>query len=534
MRREKRHQVVIVGGGPVGVALAVELGLRGVTCALVESRTGLQQIPKGQNLTQRTLEHFYFWGVVDEMRAARMMPPGYPIGEVTAYGNLMSDYWHAPPGREIVRPYYFQDNDRLPQYRVEAVLRRKLDTLKSVESRFGWTAKAIDQRDDGVRVAIVEEGGAEREVLEADYVVGCDGGNSLVRTQAGISRGGTDFGQLMVLAVFRSRALHDGLKRFPERSTYRVMRPELKGYWQFFGRIDVGEGWFFHAPVPANSAEAGFDFRGLMHQAAGFEFQCEFDHVGFWDLRVAVAENYQAGRVFIAGDAAHSHPPYGGFGLNNGLEDAANLGWKLAATLQGWGSDALLQSYGEERRAIFKETAEDFIAARIAKDAAFLTRYDPARDREEFERAWKAQTDATARVQSYEPNYEGSPVVAGPPHGKCSAHGTHMFKARAGHHLAPQPLSTGRNVFEELGTGFTLLALNANEDAGDVTVASFEEAARSLGVPLKVVRDTYRGELERYESRLILVRPDQYVAWSGDSPPGDVRALVGKAIGRFR
>src|SRR5688500_1339928 len=169
MRQEQQHQVVIVGGGPVGVALAVELGLRGVTCALVESRTGLQHIPKGQNLTQRTLEHFYFWGVVDEMRAARMMPPGYPIGEVTAYGNLMSEYWHAPPGREIVRPYYSQDNERLPQYRVEAVLRRKLATLKGVESRLGWTARAVAQDDDGVRVAIVEEGGAERAVLEADY-----------------------------------------------------------------------------------------------------------------------------------------------------------------------------------------------------------------------------------------------------------------------------------------------------------------------------------------------------------------------------
>ena len=541
MRQEKRHQVVIVGGGPVGVALAVELGLRGVSCALVESRTGLQQIPKGQNLTQRTLEHFYFWGVVDEMRAARMMPPGYPIGEVTAYGNLMSEYWHAPPGREIVRPYYFQDNERLPQYRVEEVLRRKMAALKSVESRLGWTAKAVDQGDEGVRVAIVEEGGSGHAVLEADYLVGCDGGNSLVRTQAGIERGGTDFEQRMVLAVFRSRALHAGLKRFPDRSTYRVMRPELKGYWQFFGRIDVGEGWFFHAPVPANavahSANEGFDFRALMHEAAGFEFACELDHVGFWDLRVAVAENYQVGRVFIAGDAAHSHPPYGGFGLNNGLEDAANLGWKLAATLQGWGSDALLHSYGEERRAIFKETAEDFIAARIAKDAAFLARYDPRRDREEFERAWKAQTDATSRVQGYEPNYEGSPIVAGPPHGKCSAHGTHMFKARAGHHLAPQPLSTGRNVFEELGTGFTLLALNAHEDANedgdDGIVESFEQAARSLGMPLKAVRNTCRGELKRYESRLILVRPDQFVAWSGDTPPGDVRALMSRAIGRL-
>ena len=102
---------------------------------------------------------------------------------------------------------------------------------------------------------------------------------------------------------------------------------------------------------------------------------------------------------------------------------------------------------------------EDFIASRIRKDAEFLARYDPRRDREEFERAWKAQTDATSRVQSYEPNYEGSPVIAGPPGGKSSAHGTHMFKARAGHHLAPQPLSTGRNIFEELGADFTLIAL---------------------------------------------------------------------------
>src|SRR5688572_9653270 len=213
-----RHQVIIVGGGPVGVALAVELGLRGISCALVESRRGLQQIPKGQNLTQRTLEHFYFWGVVDEIRAARLMPPGYPIGELTAYGSLMSDYWDAPAGREIVRPYYFQANERLPQYCVEEVLRRRMSSLAGVESRFGWTAQTVEQDARGVRVAIVEEAGPGRAVLEADYLVGCDGGHSLVRAQAGIERGGTDFDQVMVLTVFRSRAFHEGLKRFPDRS----------------------------------------------------------------------------------------------------------------------------------------------------------------------------------------------------------------------------------------------------------------------------------------------------------------------------
>ncbi|HVA16001.1 MAG TPA: FAD-dependent monooxygenase [Stellaceae bacterium] len=525
---DKRYQVVIIGGGPVGVALAVNLGLRGISCALIERRAGLSNIPKGQNLSPRTLEHFYFWGIVDALRAERLMPRPYPISGITAYGSLMSDYWFAPPQREIVRPYYFQDVERLPQYLTEKVLRAKLATLPNVDSRFAWTAQTIEQDDRGVRVAIAEQGGSGRETLEADYVVGCDGARSLTREQIGIERGGADFEQLMVLAVFRSRELHEGLKRFPGRSTYNVLRPELKGYWQFFGRIDVGEGWFFHSPVPAGTTPDNYDFKGLIQNVAGFPFACEFDHVGFWDLRVAVAERYQVGRVFIAGDAAHSHPPYGGFGLNNGLEDVVNLGWKLVARLEGWGSDALLRSYSEERHPIFKETGEDFIAGRIEWDRQFLERYSPERNRAEFERAWSERENGISdRLTTYEPNYEGSSVVAGPANGKCTAHGTHSYAARAGHHLAPQPLSSGRNVFEELGAGFALLAF----DARDADVQAFEAAARAGNIPLKVVRDSFAGGREAYGARLILVRPDQYVVWIGDQAPPDARVLLSKVVG---
>jgi 2-polyprenyl-6-methoxyphenol hydroxylase-like FAD-dependent oxidoreductase len=133
----KRYQVVIIGGGPVGVALAVELGRRRVSCAMVERRREPQRIPKGQNLTQRSVEHFYFWGVLDALRAARILPPSYPMSGIVAYRDLNNDYWAAPPLREIVNPYYFQNNERLPQYQAEYVLRGRLKQLDNVEVRFG-------------------------------------------------------------------------------------------------------------------------------------------------------------------------------------------------------------------------------------------------------------------------------------------------------------------------------------------------------------------------------------------------------------
>ncbi len=523
-----KYQVIIVGGGPVGAGLAVDLGLRGISCAVVERRPGMHRIPKGQNLTQRTLEHFYFWDLIDEVRAARLMPKSSPIGEWVGYGHLDTPYWHAVEGRSVVGKYYFQANDRMPQYCMEQVLRDRILTLPSVETRFGWAAKDITQDDTGVRLTITSESGAE-ETLQAEYLVGCDGGHSIVREKAGIRRAGTAFDELMVLAVFRSKELHEWLQRYPERSTYRVMHPDLKGYWQFFGRIDVGEGWFFHAPVPADTTRENFDFHGFLQNIAGFEFAAEFDHVGFWDLRVEVAEQYRKGRIFIAGDAAHSHPPYGGYGINNGLEDIKNLGWKLAARLRGWGEETLLDSYDLERRPVFRDVGEDFIAARIHKDGRFFEQYDPSRDKAAFEQAWDSlKTEYTDRTFAYEPHYEGSPVVFGPPDGKCSAHGEHTFQARAGHHLPPLRLSSGENVYEQLGQGFTLLAFSADDN----DVAAFEQAASASAIPLEIVRDTQADGREQYGHRLVLVRPDQFVAWTGNSAPSDATAVLDRVVGK--
>ena len=526
----ERYQVVIVGGGPVGLGLAVDLGQRGISVALIEKNLAPIRIPKGQGLTARTMEHFHFWRVEEEIRASRLLPRSYPIGGLTAYGNLMSEYWYTQEGgagRGWGFEFFFGRNERLPQYITEEVLRNRLTGLPSVTPLFGWTAERVEQDDHGVRVFASEAGWSSPVELEAEYLVGCDGGRSIVRDMLSIDRAGADFDQRMVLAVFRSKELHEGLKRFPERTTYRVLKPELQGYWQFFGRVDVGEGWFFHAPVPRETNRSNFDFLGLLREAAGFEFDAEFDHVGFWDLRISVAERYQGSRTFIAGDAAHTHPPYGGYGLNTGLEDVTNLGWKLAAALNGWGGDALLASYTLERQPIFVETGQAMIEGGIEKDRAFLNRYNPARDREEFEEAWNSRRSEREQ-SSYEPHYEGSIVVEGPPGGVCSIHGTHSLAVRPGHHLSPRMLSTGRDVFDELGPDFTLLAFGSNER----DIQTLEAAATSVGVPLTTIRDSFQEDRTAYDARLILVRPDQYVAWSGNEPPADSAALMKKVAGQ--
>jgi len=519
--------VVIVGGGPVGIGLAIDLGLRGVRVVVVERHLAPQPIPKGQNLTQRTMEHFHFWGAEDALRAARTIPRDYGMGGMTAYGTLLGDYHHDWLQRELVRPFYFTDNERLPQYATEAVLRQRAAEIDTIELLFGWSCTTLRQDADTAELGIVDRAG-QTQTLRADFVVGCDGSRSLVREQAGITQTRSDHDRLMVLLVFRSTGLHEQLARYPGKCFYNVLHPELDGYWKFFGRVDLGSTWFFHAPVPPDTSRDNFDFKRLLHEAAGAEFDVELEHVGFWDLRFAVADDYRKGRVFIAGDAAHSHPPYGGYGINSGLEDAVNLSWKLAAHVQGWGGPKLLDSYSAERQPVFASTARDFIEQSIFTDRDFLRSHDPARDRADFEAAWRErQSGARAEVNAFEPNYEGSPIVWGPPGAASSAIGNHAHAARAGHHLTPEMLSSGRNVFEALGKGFTLIALDGDAER-------FAQAAAELRIPLQIVSDTAADGRERYGARLILVRPDQFVAWVGDDVSGvaEPARVLQRAIGR--
>ncbi len=526
--RNGEADVIIVGGGPVGFGLALELGLRGISCIVVERHVTPQPIPKGQNLTQRTMEHFRAWGLEQQVRAAAPIPVEFGIGGLTAYGSLLSEHHYDWYQRALVRPYYACDNERLPQYATEAALRARAAQVPAIEALFGWTCEGVRQDSDGVEVEIADRDGARRR-LRGRYAVGCDGARSLVREQAGLTQTRSDHDKLMVLLVFHAPELNSLLARYKGKSFFNVLHPDLDGYWLFFGRVDTGDTWFFHAPVPMGTTRENFDFHAYLERAVGAPFACAFEHIGFWDLRIAIADSYRKDRVFIAGDAAHSHPPYGGYGVNTGLEDARNLGWKLASALRGEAGPGLLDSYDAERRPVFASTARDFIQKYIDSDRTFLRAHDPARDRADFEAAWrKRQQGVEAEISGFEPHYEGSPVVFGPPGAQSGAIGEHAFRARAGHHLAPQALADGSGVYDALGEGFTLLALGAPES----DVAPFEAAARARAIPLKVLREPAEGAARQaYAAPLVLVRPDHFVAWAGAQPPGGAQAVLARAAG---
>lgn len=515
------YDVLINGGGPVGMGLAIDLAQRGLSVAVIERHATPQPIPKGQNLTQRTAEHFRAWGCEDALRAAHPLPPGSGIGGMTTYGTLLGEYHYDWLNRAKVNDYYFTANARLPQYKTEAVLRARAANLAGIETFFGWQGDGLGQDSDGVTLDISERGGGGGQTLRGRYLVGCDGANSTIRQAARITETRSDHDRLMALLVFDSPELHALLERYPGKAFYCVLKPELDGYWNFFGRVDHGTSWFFHAPVPLGTTRDNYDFRALLHRAVGQAFDLDLTHIGLWDLRVACADSYRAGRVFVAGDAAHSHPPYGGYGINTGLEDARNLGWKLAAVLNGQGGEALLDSYDAERRPVFASTARDFIESFIEEDRDFLRRHIPEKDRAAFEAEWNSRTVANSWVAAYAPNYEGSPIVPGSD-GVPGAQGDHSFAARAGHHLAPATLSNGSAVQDRLGDGFTLIAINAPPER----VAAFRDAAP---FPLTVIEDPGSGQADRYAAPLILVRPDHYVAWAGED--GEAAEILRQAFG---
>ena len=273
---EQSSDVIIIGGGPVGIGLAIDLAINGVSSIVVERHDSIQRIPKGQNLTPRTGEHFRRWGVTKAIRDASPIPRSYGSGGVATYGSFLSDYHYEWFNRAKIINYYAATNERLPQYETEAVLRARAAEFASISILTGWSFDSLDQSDHGVTVDIRETKGQAQRRLTARDLVGCDGARSPVREAAGITQTTDPHDRLMALLVFHSQQLDEKLSAYGDKTIFNAINPDMNGYWQFLGRVDLDCNWFFHAPVPAGTTRDNFEVQAFLEQAVGAPVDVNF------------------------------------------------------------------------------------------------------------------------------------------------------------------------------------------------------------------------------------------------------------------
>jgi 2-polyprenyl-6-methoxyphenol hydroxylase-like FAD-dependent oxidoreductase len=524
--------VLVVGGGPSGLAAAIELGRRGIDVLVVEPRTALDPLrPRAKTTSVRTMEHLRRWGIADRLRAAAPLPVEHAQDVVFCtglFGHEITRFpeafglWTSP--REVAA----EAGQQAPQSLVEQVLRDAAAELPTVTLLVGWRAASVlDGRVAAQAVLEAPDGTPHR--ITADYLLGCDGSSGITRAAIGARYEGFS-GALPNLSItFRSRALEE-----------RELCALGVHYWAIgarygglMGRLDLhGTWWAIVQGVDA--AVDALDPVALVQALVGEDVDVEVLATDPWSARMLLVDRYRGERVFLVGDAAHLNPPWGGHGFNTCVGDAVNLGWKLAAVLQGWAPPALLDSYEAERRPVAHRTIaaagnqESFLAPSFAEDdldddgtAGELLRADLARRLAVKE----GEFHSLGLVLGYD--YPDSPVVV--PDGRPLPE-PHLLdyepSAHPGARLPHAWLPDGTSLFDLLGEDFTLLWLGRDGDTGPLL-----DAAARLGRSLRVVDLTHLPNLrERCGADLLLVRPDQHVAWRGAATP-DPEALLLTVVG---
>ena len=527
-----RVPVLIVGAGPVGLALAGDLGWRGVPCTLIEQTDGAIEQPKMDLVGVRTMEFCRRWGIADWVRDAAY-PPDYPQDYI--YLTALNGYEFGRevfPGRgfEPCPPQSPQKRERVPQDMFDPILARFARSFPHVTLRYQTELTGFEETARGVRATVRTDG--RTETIEADYLIGTDGGASSVRETLGIGMSGNPALTYTTNVLFRCSdfdTLHDKGKGYrfifigPEGVCLTIVA--VNGADRFRMSI-VG------TPEKVEHSEA--EIRAALTRAMGREFDYEILSVIRWVRRELVADRYGSERVFIAGDAAHLMSPTGAFGMNTGIGDAVDLGWKLEATIEGWGGSALLYSYEAERRPVaLRNVAEAsrnlgrMLETRKRLPPAEVFQSGPAGDaaRKEygdwFAESMKLEWFTNGIMLGY--RYDDSPIVVpdGTPRPADETY-TYTQTARPGARAPHVWLTDRRSTLDIFGRGFTLLRLGGDPPAADRIV----RAATSAGVPLRVETLTESRVHEAYQRRLVLVRPDGHVAWRADREPTDAGALT--------
>ena len=545
-------QVLIAGGGPSGLFLALDLASRGIASTIIEPRTSVDPTrPRAKTTNARTMTHLRRLGLADALRDAAPLPVDYAQDVIFCTGltgpaahelRRFRNAFQLVPGRYGPQP---ECGQQVPQPVLEEVLRAAAADHPRVTFVTGWSVSEVrsmgrdTQEGDAAKppyaVEITDASGARRTV-SAEYVIGADGGSSAVRRSLGIRLEGGSAALSNISILFRSQSLASAVALDPAVQ-YWVVGAGTSG---MVGPMDLADTWWAIVQgVDPSAIVSAQDAAGMVRALVGAGVDVEVLATDPWTARMLLAPTYSRGNIFLVGDAAHLNPPWGGHGFNTCIGDAANLAWKLAAVIQGWAGPGLLDSYGKERRPVAARTISD--AAENGKALAYhfadpdLAAAGPAGDaaREAAHAALavkRSEFDSLGLVLGY--TYCDSPVVLpdGTP-GPAEDPIRYVPSAAPGALLPHAWLAESFSVYSALGTGFTLLA-----DAGalggvpaDEAFAAVRSAAARQGIPLTIAAvgpaDDGTPLAEVWGANAVLVRPDQHVAWRGNSAAGAAAAL---------
>jgi 2-polyprenyl-6-methoxyphenol hydroxylase-like FAD-dependent oxidoreductase len=534
---DDEFEVLIVGAGPVGLALAIELGQRGIRCCVVERNDRVGYSPRAKTTNVRTREHLRRWGIADVLRKASPIGPDYPPDVVFATrmnGPILTRFQNAFNGRRERNDLYSEEAQWVPQYVLEEVLRQKVASLPAVQIHFNTELVSLVQTASSVSAEVRDTNTGTFRNLCGSYLVGADGARSFVRNAIGATMEGAG-------SSFRN---HSIIFRAPDLSS-RHSHGEAIMYWMvnedvpsLLGPMDQHGLWFFMATKLAKDVDpASIDPIDLIRRGTGLhDLEIEIIGTDPWTAHQLVADRYSRDRVFLAGDACHLHPPFGGFGMNMGIGDAVDLGWKLAATLQGWGGPLLLSSYQQERRPVHERTIAESVInygtvgnqlVRPGLEDDSATGEATRREVAEIIQATKQREFKTLGIV-LGTRYVDSPVIAAeestPPLEHYMLYTPSAYPGCLAPHLW---LADGSSLYDHFGTGYTLLVCDGDEkDAQNLS-----DAANALNLPLTITCPGDPRLRARYGARFALIRPDQYVAWRGEVMPESAADLFGRVTG---
>lgn len=538
--------VAVVGGGPVGLVLALLLDSYGVPCVVIEAEEGTNPQPRGNTHNARTMEHYRRLGVADRIRELGL-PADHPtdVAYFTRYNGYELARLPMPSAAAKAESVATAPNtDQIPeplhranQVYVERFLLDLARTRPNITVRTGWRVEGVWQDDTGVVLQAERTSDGLGETWRADYAVGCDGGRSTVRSAIGGGYVGSGPIEQEILGG-RATATH---LRLPTLYRDFLGGRRAWSYWALNHELAVnlisldGAAEF---SLLTSSVDHIDEVAGLVRRAVGADVPVEVLGHRPWTPGLAlVADRFGAGRVFLAGDSAHLFTPTGGFGMNTGIDDVANLSWKLAAVLRGWADPALLDSYEAERRQIAERNTE--AARRLNSNLGAIERTRLLEEDSVEGRQARARTGALLSGYGEQfasigvqlgARYDNSPIIVGegtaPPDSATSYTPSSVPGGRAPHLWLGAGRGRGDSLFDRLGTWFTVLRLGPNPpDATDLVLA-----ARARRIPLRVLEIPDPSARELYERSLVLIRPDQHVAWRGDRPPADAAALLARLV----